>query len=68
MNHFCSLRCLPLERRLLSLLGLVREAGAALVAAAFQNQAACTIFHTCREAVLVGAVALFGLIRSFWHM
>jgi hypothetical protein len=46
---------------------LMSEAGAALQAAALQNSAASTTSHALHKTVLMRAVTLLWLVRSFWH-
>jgi hypothetical protein len=43
------------------------QASAAFSAAPFEHSAASSARHTLHKTVLVGAVSLLGLVRSFWH-
>jgi len=45
----------------------VRQAGAALQAATLQHETTSATRHAGKKAVHAGAVALLGLVRSFWH-
>ena len=46
---------------------LVRQAGAALGAAALQHDAPGVGRHPLEEPVFLGALQFFGLVGPFWH-